>query len=261
MSETTTREETKREKPVKRGLHGWKAALAVFGCGTLAAFGVFGVIVGLLSMLVNAASSGISGSTQSQQTIPDQVGKPRDSLEPGALNICEDYFNFISDVQIDSFISSDHSDDAEASGYSEGDEREVSDECKFTIIPQFGSTSLWYLDFNFTAFVYDPGGEEYESAEELFLSEYSSAGGLFSEVEEGDGGDWAEEVRSFYGAGEDGTSQYFVIARSGSVVYSFMFSGDASGAEGGRVSEFDFSRQVERLGPRIDKMFFDAIPE
>ena len=56
---TETDEKPEEKKPAKKGLHGWKAALAVFGCGSLAAFGIFGVLMFIATTFMNTLASGV----------------------------------------------------------------------------------------------------------------------------------------------------------------------------------------------------------
>ncbi|MEU2971171.1 hypothetical protein [Nocardiopsis alba] len=260
MSETTTREETKREKPAKRGLHGWKAALAVFGCGTLAAFAVFGVIVGLLSMLVNAASTGLTSKPDDQTIAGAPPAQPREELDPGGMDLCEDYLPKISDIKIEETIQSSHSDDALEGSYDPSSQRVVSGQCSFSVSPQYGVTSLWYFDFSFDAVIYDPSSDRDQVASEEFASKVSSASEYFEEVEDQSVHEWAGEARSFYGVDRSGNSSYLVVAMTRSATYQVAFKGDSDGVESGEVPELDFERQARDLVKRLDSRIFRVIP-
>lgn len=261
---TDTKEvDPKRKEPAKKGLHGWKAALAVFGCGTLAALGVFGVLVAILSLFVNTVSSGISGGASEAPIAVEQRGKPREELEPGGLEVCGDYMamDSMSDIHIDETISISHSDPAEEPGYDQESQRLVSGECRFTVIPQVGTTALWYFDFNFEAIVHDPVEDQDQVAAELFQQALEGASDEFAQIESHGAPAWADAAQSFYGENQVGVSQYSVVAQTRSAVYKMVFSGDPEGVENGQVPELDFVRQGDDLGSRLNDRFFNIIPE
>ncbi|MFE1170748.1 hypothetical protein [Nocardiopsis sp. NPDC058789] len=259
----TQEKDAKRGRPAKKGLHGWKAALTVFGCGTFAAFGVFGVLVGALSLLVGSVSSGISSDASEAPVAAEQRGKPRAELEPGGLEVCGDYMALPSmrDLHVEETVSVSHSDPAENPGFDQEEPRLVSGACSFTVRPQFGTTALWYFDFEFEAVVHDPQEDRDQVAEELFAEALESVPAEFSQIESQADPDWADAAQSFYGEDLDGVSQYLVVARTRSAVYTMVFSGDPEGLESGQVPEFDFERQGEALGSRLNDRFFTIIPE
>ncbi len=253
----------KRKEPAKKGLHGWKAALAVFGCGTFAAFGVFGVLVGILSLFVSTVSSGVSSEGSEGAVSTEQRGQPRQELEPGGLEVCGDYMALesMSDIAIEEVVSISHSDPAEESEYDQQSQRLVSGECSFTVKPQVGTTALWYFDFEFEAIVYDPAGGRDQISEEIFQRALEGVSSEFSEMKNQSSPSWADAARSYYGESPEGVSRYLVVAQTGSVVYTMVFSGDPAGLEGGQVSEIDFERQGESLGSRLHNRFFAIVPE
>jgi hypothetical protein len=259
----TKEADSKRKEPAKQGLHGWKAALAVFGCGTLAAFGLFGVLVAVLSLFVSSVSSGISGGDADQPIAAEQRGVPREELEPGGLEICGDYMAMeaMTDIRVCEVISISHMDPAEDPGYDPGAYRSVSGECKFTVKPDFGNSALWYFDFSFEAIIHDPVEDRDQMAEGVLSQFLVEAPNEFSQVESQGAPEWADSAQSYYGKDQDGVSQYLVVAQTRSAVYQMVFSADPDGLEEGQVSEFDFERQAEQLGSRLDNRFFSVIPE
>ncbi|MFY7068723.1 hypothetical protein ACOQFV_22940 [Nocardiopsis changdeensis] len=249
--------------PKKQGLHGWKAALAVFGCGTLAAFGVFGVLVLIVGTFFRATSTGVSGEAD-QVAGAEQTGTPRDELPAGDLNVCENYVPNISDVTIRETLSSADRDDAQVEGFQTGERREVSGECSFSIQPAYGvdsQSSQWVMDFSYQALVFDPSGGLDEQAAEVFESEISQAEQESNDSVEIDDHDWAGESRSFYWVSETGESHYLVVSRTRSAVYTFGFAGDSADANAGAVSKNAFQRQAADVVQRLDNRFFLLIPE
>ncbi|WP_152498618.1 hypothetical protein [Nocardiopsis prasina] len=259
----TEETDSKRGKPATKGLHGWRATLTVFGCGTLAAFGVFGVVVGVLSLLVSSVSSGISGDTPEAPVAVEQRGNPRAELEPGGLEVCGDYMALPSmrDIHVEETISIVHSDPAEDAGFEQDSQRLVSGECSFTVRPQFGTTALWYFDFDFEAVVHDPNENKDQLASGIFEKALETVPEEFSQIESQSTPNWADAAQSYYGENSSGVSQYLVVARTRSAVYTITFSGDPEGIESGRVPDFDFERQADALGSRLHDRFFSLIPE
>ncbi|XKK37454.1 hypothetical protein HFP72_21855 [Nocardiopsis sp. ARC36] len=246
--------------PAKQGLHGWRAAAAVFGCGSLAAFGVFGAVVGALSMLISTASSGI-GPSESQLPVSAQSAQPREELEPGALDICSGYLPEVSDIEIDATLASSHKDDAQEAGFNPSGARVVEGQCSFEVTPQYGTSGLWKFDFDFEALIHDPDRDRDQVSSEIFQERLADAGSMFESVETESDNSWADASRSFYGESPDGVSRYLVVSQTRSSVYTLIFSGVPSSEGGGVVSENDFARQSEALVGRLHERFFRVIPE
>ncbi|WP_211714633.1 hypothetical protein [Nocardiopsis sp. MG754419] len=259
MSDTATEDPSEREAPATKGLHGWKAAAAIFGCGSIAAFGVFGVIVGVLSLLINSASSGFSGSEESALT-GTQSAQPREELAPGAMNLCDDYLPSISEISINETWNSSHFDEAEDASYEPSQGRMVSGECRFTIAPQYGSTALWDFEFEFDAVIQSADSGRDQAASDNFADKISSVSEEFQSLQNQDSHDWTQDVQSFYGTDESGASQYLVVAQTRSATYEIRFTGDTSGVEAGEVPEFDFERQARDLVNRLDGRLYRVIP-
>ncbi|MFL1429316.1 MULTISPECIES: hypothetical protein [unclassified Nocardiopsis] len=249
--------------PEKQGLHGWKAALTVFGCGTLAAFGVFGVLALIAGSFLRATSAGVTDEG-SQIAGVEQTGTPRDELPPGDLNVCENYLPRISDVTIKETFSSVDADDAQVDGFQAGSRREVTGECSFAIQPSYGvntASALWEMDFSYQAIVFDANADRDGQAEQIFADEISEAEQEYAGPVEVDDHAWAEESRSFYGVGEAGENRYSVVSRTRSAVYTFAFAGDVSDVNSGVIPKNDFKRQAEGVVQRLDTRFSLLIPE
>ncbi|GAB3717812.1 hypothetical protein [Nocardiopsis nanhaiensis] len=259
----TKETDRERKEPATKGLHGWKAAATIFGCGTLAAFSVFGVLVGVLSLFVSTASSGVPGASEEPPGLVEQTGQPREVMEPGGLDLCNDYISLdeMTAISIEDEISSSHSDAAEDSGYDPSSQRMASGECSYTVKPQVGTTALWYMDFSFEAIIHDPNGDRDLIASEIYQQEISVVSEEFSVIDSEEALSWADDVQAYYGENEEGVSQYLAVAQSRSAVYKINLSGDPTGAESGQVPENDFKRQAEDLGDRLDGRFFTIIPE
>ncbi|WP_157982367.1 hypothetical protein [Nocardiopsis sp. FIRDI 009] len=249
------------KEPVrKKGLHGWRAAVAVFGCGTLAAFGVFGAIVGVLNLLLTTAVSGISSNDEGVPVVV-QSAQPREELEPGALDLCSDYLVNISDIDIRNTLSVEHSDDAQDPGYGSEDLRVVSGQCSFDVTPQYGSTSQWVFDFNFNAIIYDPAQNRDRVAKDMLAQRLDEVESELVSVKSRADHEWSDGSHSIYGESASGVSKYIVVSRTRSAVYTVIFAGDPGSVEQGIVPEFDFQRQADALIGRLHERFFRVIPE
>ncbi|WP_143847039.1 hypothetical protein [Nocardiopsis sp. JB363] len=244
MSDTKTEEEPRSKEPAKKGLHGWKAATAVFGCGTLAAFGVFGVIVGVLSMFLNVASSGLSSAEGEEQNgqivVPEQTIKPRDSLDTGALDLCG---GTIPQAEV-SATRADPGDAYEDPGEGEVP-RVVVDHCIWNVIPAGGVGSPWELDFSYAAFV--TGDETAESSEEAvqdYEERVSQADSLGLEAGSSGEAGVADDSQFFHGLTGVGTTAYVVILRSGDTVYEMNFESNTDFPSGDLIpaEEFEYER-------------------
>ncbi|MFD6098597.1 hypothetical protein ACFVWN_05000 [Nocardiopsis flavescens] len=249
--------------PEKQGLHGWKAALAVFGCGTLAAFGVFGVLALIVGLFFRTTSTGVAENADQVAGV-EQTGTPREELSPGDLNVCGNYLPEISDVMIKETISSVDRDNAQEDGFQAGGRREISGECSFSIQPSYGvnsTSSRWTMDFSYHVIAFDPEGDRDEQAVRSFEEAASEAGLEGAGSLEVDDHSWAEVSRSFYGENESGENRYVVVSRTRSAVYTFSFSGDRSDVNAGVVPKNDFQRQAADVVQRMDNRFFLLIPE
>lgn len=240
--------------PSKQGLHGWKAAAAVFGCGTLAAFGIFGVLVGLTSLFFNTVSSGITPETDSsaEGVVPEQTIKPRDSMPTDSLDLCGGTIPQVNEV------SATRTDPG--GSYSDPGEgetpRTVTDECTWNVIPAGDMSSVWTLDFSYESFVADEEGNEASAQAGTRFDEGVS---LIDEIalasrSEGSAG-VADASHYVHGLTEEGTTVYAMVVRSGDTVYRMNFETDRDfpSAELAPVSLFEHERDalVEYIEVRL----------
>lgn len=262
---TETDEKPEEKKPAKQGLHGWKAAFAVFGCGSLAAFGIFGVLVVIATTFMNTFASGVD-SEEGDLAVTDQSGSPRGELRPDAIDMCGDYLEKMSDVDIEEQMSGTYYNQDLEEDISSEDRWEVSGECEFSVNPQLSDSLLWYFDFEFEALIHDPEASRDEQALEEYQATVEDTEGSFdgsvqSTEHDWTSPDWQGSVTSFYDPGDGSPSSYTVIALSRSAVYVSEFSGDPSQPDEGVISEDDFEREARVLIQRLDDRFARNIPE
>lgn len=263
---TETDEKPEEKKPVKKGLHGWKAALAMFGCGSLAAFAVFGTVASILSFFLNTLSSG-ADSEDAGDVVPPQDASPESELHPEAINMCESYFKHVSYLNITDVVSTSFENGQEEDpSLGPDDLWMVSGDCEFLVNPMYGNSASWEFSFDFDVVIQDPDMDRderaqtsYEKKVEQFQSE--SGGSLVMEEHDWTSDDWPGAATSFYDPGEGGGSNYTVVANTRSAVYVIEFQGDPSQIDGGEIPEFDFERQSRDLVDRVDGRFGVRIPE
>ncbi|MEU3232638.1 hypothetical protein [Nocardiopsis alba] len=260
MSETTTREETKREKPAKRGLHGWKAALAVFGCGTLAAFGVFGVVVSLLGTLVTTVSSGLNPREASDGSAPEAVAPTLEARE----EFLEDKFDLCS-ITLPSISGSGLSvedsppvpvDSSNDGGPPAENDLVRSGECEGFIQPAAGipSTRPWEFRFSYSAIIFAPGDNREELAGESFEEWSAMLEAPGFEMEEAGNLDFLEESYYVYGSsGGEGKEYAFVSRKRSAVLMLELSSGDGTSIP-------QFESEVRKLERNLVFVLDDLIP-
>jgi hypothetical protein len=240
--------------PGKQGLHGWKAAAAVFGCGTLAAFGVFGVLVGVASLFFNTVSSGITTETDpsAQGVVPEQTIKPRDSMPTGSLDLCGGTIPQVNEVSATrTDAGGNYSDPGEGKT-----PRTVVDECTWNVIPAGDRSSVWTLDFSYESFVADEEGNEASTqADARFEESVSFLGGLALGSRSEGSADIADRSHYVHGLTEEGATVYAMVVRSGDTVYEMNFETDRgfSSGELTPVSLFEHERDalVEYIEVRL----------
>lgn len=263
MSDTKTEEESKRKEPAKKGLHGWKAATAVFGCGTLAAFGVFGVIVGILSMFLNVASSGLSSSEEQSVNAPaEQIGEARADLDEGEMDVCTDNLTPLSSINVNRQDSGENYLDTTDEGEIplENVHRLVEDECHWEIIPQSNSTP-WDFYFSYEA-VIDAEGEDprEDIASYRFDDLRSGLGSDLEQVKSDSENPFGESSYSVYGVGDQGQSVYLVLVQVRSAVYQIHFEDRPEGALS-ETSENAFAGEARKVTNFLRNGFEYWIPE
>ncbi|GAA0989652.1 hypothetical protein Q7689_15215 [Nocardiopsis tropica] len=249
--------------PAKQGLHGWRAAAAVFGCGSLAAFGVFGVLVGVASLFLNFASSEVQAEPDGPSGGPaEQIGEPRSSLGEGQMNVCEDNLNHLSTITTTRQDEGENFVDTAAGGdpQIEGAERVVRDDCHWTITPTSNS-SPWDFRFSYEAVIDSVEGEESEEVASLRFEEVRSrVSNDLADVEtEGDAG-FGETSYSFYGTGDQGQPVYIAVVQANSAVYQIRFDAQSDALVDG-VSENEFENEARKIANFLGYGFQFWIPE
>ena len=238
-------EEKPKKKPArpKKGLHGWKAALTVFGCGTLAAFGVFGILIGMASMFLGFSSEQESMTSPEEDPISGigQTAIPRDSTGTGDIDLCGKTIHQVDEVHA---IRQDSG--GEYSDPGEGEiPRSVIDECQWKIFPALDGASSVRMDFSYEAFITDEAGEEASGlAAEDFEERSSGFDSLdIEELSSGDAG-LRSESHYVYGISEQGETTYALVVRSGGTVYEMIFTAgqENSGSEAISVKLFENER-------------------
>lgn len=255
MSDTKTEEEPRSKEPAKKGLHGWKAATAVFGCGTLAAFGVFGVIVGMLSMFLNAASSGIP-TDDPQAPVANQSVTPREEFLDDKFDLCGRTLPSIRELNLNFSASEGGYEDTSTDGGDPGEgDLARSDECGGILSPSGSYTVPWEFDFSYRAIIYAPnaGRDDLASAE---LDELRSQ--VESEMVVSDSGvaDMGDESYYYYGSLEDNSeSLYAMLVRQRSATYIIRLSSSDE------VTSTAFTGEARKFGPQLSITIGSRIPE
>ncbi|MEU0239861.1 hypothetical protein ABZ234_19425 [Nocardiopsis sp. NPDC006198] len=244
--------------PAKQGLHGWRAAAAVFGCGSLAAFGVFGVVVALLSTFLSTVSSGIGGPEQSDAEIgagAAQTTSPRDEFESDKFDLCRISLPTISGVGLILEDGMDAPVDTAVDGGNPRDGDLVrSGECSGVLNPAASTSTPWEFNFSYRAIIFAPEGSRDEMADaevDAWRSGAEESVGNFQE-----GGDLNILDRSYYvyGASVGGGAEYVAVARKRSAVLEFsMSSADEN-------TPAEFSHEVEKFESHLDIALQNLIP-
>jgi hypothetical protein len=249
--------------PGKQGLHGWKAAAAVFGCGTLAAFGVFGVLVGVASLFFNFTSDGIGTEPGTSAGNPaEQIGEPRSSLAEEEMNVCQDNLDHLTSINTTRQDGGEDYVDTAAGGNPEieGAERIVRDECVWTIIPSSNSAP-WDFRFSYEAVI---DAQEGKSVEEIASSRYedmrSELPDALAEVDSEGAADFGDKSYSVYGTGEQGQSVYIALVQTRSAVYQIRFD-EQTEASSGSISENEFANEARKIASFLGHGFEYWIPE
>ncbi|MEU2943435.1 hypothetical protein ABZ620_20900 [Nocardiopsis alba] len=256
MSETTSREETKREKSAKRGLHGWKAALAVFGCGTLAAFGVFGVIVAVLSFFFGALSSGLNTPSGAVGDPGQAQGEPIEYLEPGELNLCEQDVQYSHGQSDPGYVSENYEDPALVGEF---EERVVSDTCSWDIFPAGSSiVEAWDFSYSYEAVVSSVDGESGEIASRRFeelVSDPRVDGDILSE---GDFSGVSSRSYYYYSKNSEGGYEYRLFGQTRGTVYVIKF---ISPEVNGVISEAHFGNEARSVAAMVEPALKVLVPD
>jgi hypothetical protein len=246
----------------KKGLHGWRAAAAVFGCGTLAAFGVFGVFVLVLSTFFSVTSSGLEASTEPGGGPVERIGEARSSLDTGELNVCDDNLDpltTITTTRVDG--GEDYVDTANGGDPGiEGASRVVRDDCLWTITPSGGSTP-WDFQFQYEAVIdVEDGGTAEVLASVVFEERRSNLSNGLAEVENEGNSSLGQKSYSAYGTGEQGQSAYLLLVQAKSAVYVIRFEDQIEGSVGA-VPENTFRTEARKITNFLGHGFDYWIPD
>ncbi|MEV2276379.1 hypothetical protein AB0I72_12390 [Nocardiopsis sp. NPDC049922] len=217
------------KEPVrKKGLHGWRAAAAVFGCGTVAAFGVFGAVIGIAGVFLDFTSAEEEPSADPQVPMVQQTIRPRESTGTGAIDLCGRTIPNVNEVQA---IRNDSGDAYVDPG--EGEiPRSVTDECQWRVTPSEKPSVTLVMDFSYESFVADENGEPAGYlADDDFEARVAEIDDLSIDVASSGDAGVTDESYYAHGIAENGTTVYAIVLRTGDTVYEMRFAstvGDAS---------------------------------
>ncbi|WP_431872927.1 hypothetical protein [Nocardiopsis eucommiae] len=257
----TQEKDAKRGRPAKKGLHGWKAALTVFGCGTFAAFGVFGVIVGVLSLFVTTVSSGLPSGESSTNPPGAGIGAPRADLEVGQMDVCSDNLDNLTSISVDRRDSGDsYLDTVDPDQIDiDGALRVVSDQCQWELI-SMGNSTPWDFSFNYEVVIdADSGINRDDLAAARFDVLKSELPDLVENVENETESPMGEHSYSVYGSGDSGQSVYAALIRTRSAVYTMHFE-DRAVQSTNRVGEGTFQGEGRKISNFLGQGFEYWIP-
>ncbi|GHD36033.1 hypothetical protein GCM10007147_42990 [Nocardiopsis kunsanensis] len=223
---TETDEKPEEKKPVKQGLHGWKAALAMFGCGSLAAFAVFGVLSLLVTSIFDFTSSGVQGGEEPQGIAPDEIGEPQASIDPGDLDLCSRNLESSGSLNL---IRVDSGGNFEDPGY--GETRVVRDQCEWELTPDVNAASMWDFEYKYKAFISDSEASRGSVASQEFDAKSERLSNDFNNVSSQGEESLADQSHYVYGEISPGVAGYYLVAQTRSAVYEIKLTADG-GVEG-----------------------------
>lgn len=244
--------------PRKQGLHGWKAAAAVFGCGTLAAFGTFGIVVAILGSLVSTLSSGFDSSDEDPAgggVVAAQPTAPRNEFLEEKFDLCE-IVDSISSIQLSLTSGSKEPKDESIEGGPPSENDLVrSGSCGGIVRPEATHTVPWEFSFSYRAVIYSPDGKRDELAKvdmDSWIEEIEGSGVV---IEESGPYSMVDEAHYFYGTPESGAGKYYtVVARKRSGVFMVNMTSEDESSVG------EFSNEVMKLESRLDNDLGSMIP-
>ncbi|WP_152442560.1 hypothetical protein [Nocardiopsis kunsanensis] len=248
---TETDEKPEEKKPVKQGLHGWKAALAMFGCGSLAAFAIFGVVTSVLGSFLSMFSDGVEVEND-DPSIPQDTANPREEFDGEKFDLCaisED----AQGVNI-SFSGYPIPEDSSLNGgpAAEGDLVRTG-QCSGDLVPSSGGEP-WGFELSYTAIIYSPEGDEEDFARDYFAE---SSGRMFASGEQGVGEtvDFLDRAQAGHDGSAEAGSEYSLLVLKRSAVLEINLTSP------GEQSAEAFFGELKQLERRYDVALEANIPE
>ena len=238
-------------------MHGWKAATAVFGCGTLAAFGVFGVIVGVLSLIFGTLSTGVNTSSNGQGVPEQAVGQPVEQVDPGQFNLCEQDVQYSHGQNESGYVSSNYNDPA-LDG--EESDRTITDECIWEIAPPQATVhEPWTFTYSYEAVV---STSESEGSEEVASRRFdqlvNQLGDEIGTLAESGEADISERSYYHYGRSDAGDYMYFLVGQTRSTVYVINF---VSPEVNGEVGAIRFTNEARSVASMVEPALKVLVPD
>lgn len=252
----TKEADPKRKEPAKKGLHGWKAAAAIFGAGTIVAFVMFGVIVGVLSLVLSTVSTGFSVGND-PVPVADQSVKPREEFLDDKFDLCGRTLPSIRELNLNYDPVMGGYEDSSIDGGDPADGYLVrSDQCGGQVSPMGSYVVPWEFDFSYRAIIFSPEDDRDEIAADDLAE-------LRSEVEMSDlvvtdsgAGDLGDESHYYYGSLADNEeATYVMLVRHRSATYTVRVSSTDD------VSLQAFAGEVRKFDPQLRITLGNRIPE
>lgn len=252
----TEETDSKRGKPAKKGLHGWRAALAVFGCGTLAAFGVFGVIVGVLSLVMGTVSGGLPDG-ENAVPIADQSVKPREEFLDDKFDLCGRTLRTIPDINLTYDHGVGEYEDTSTGGGAPADGDLVrADSCGGQVTPMGSYVVPWEFDFSYRAIIHSPEGDRDDLASRDLDEMRTEVEGSELRISDSGFGDLGDESYYYYGSLEGGQeAAYVIVVRQRSATYSIRMTSSDD------VSREAFAGEARKFGPQLRITLGNRIPK
>ncbi|MEU1898837.1 hypothetical protein ABZ512_10680 [Nocardiopsis dassonvillei] len=242
--------------PSKQGLHGWKAAAAVLGCGSAAAFGLFGVVLVVLSFIANTLSSGV-GPSEETPAAAAPPPSPRQSFDFDKFDLCNDTLTSIRSLNLTLEESGEGPVDTAIEGGEWNDDNLVrADSCRGTLIPDSSYVEPWEIDFSYRAIIFAPKGERDELAQSDLVEWKEDAEDSDLAISESGSVDFSDESYFVYANPEDGLgSSYSLVARKRSGIFRVDLSSGES------TSRAAFENEIRKIVERLDFTLANRIPE
>ncbi|MDA0567292.1 hypothetical protein LG943_23660 [Streptomonospora sp. S1-112] len=250
--------ETTRTRRAKQGVHGWRAFLLMFGCGTTAAVLVMAVIVGGLRLV--ASTVGSAAAPEGPQSIPTR--EPRESMSPGLLDLCAVLEQDVLTTDLYPRRQDDGGtppDSATMEPAPDPDFRTVEDECSWLVSPD-GLTD-WRLELSYTAYVESSGStsvaaraeEEMASAEQRLRTELAGAQASPGKST------WGDAATALYAPGSGvEPPAYAVVMRKKGAVCELVLRPEEQ-ADG--MTRADFEVEADPALTAIDQELHHLLPD